>query len=110
LSSHPSTTHSFHSSNPTTIEALSASSPPPNEVPDLSGWAKESFRQLVDQFRRRPLPVSDRISSLTLLQSFTREAQADGRKGSAACHTRWTDPAADQEETDSMTLQFENDD
>ncbi|KAM0251491.1 hypothetical protein ACHAQJ_008159 [Trichoderma viride] len=109
LPSQPTTVHSFHSSNPTTIEALS-SSPPPNEIPDLSGSAKESFRQLVDQFRRRPLPVSDRISSLTLLQSFTREAQADERKSSAAWHTRRNDPAADQEETDSMTLRLEDDD
>ncbi|KAL7797628.1 hypothetical protein V8C37DRAFT_370146 [Trichoderma ceciliae] len=112
--SQPATAHSFHSSNPTSIEeASSSSSPPPTEIPDLSGSAKESFHQLVDQFRRRPQPVSDRIASLTLLQSFTREAQANGRKGSAgpaAAHTRWNAPTADQEETDSMTLRFEDGD
>lgn len=103
------TTHSFHSSNPTTIEAFPSPSPPPNEVPDLSGSAKESFRQLVDTFRRRPQPVSDRIASLTLLQSFTRETQTDGRKITAACPTGRDDAAADQEEIDSMTLQLDDD-
>ncbi|KAL6910859.1 hypothetical protein GGI43DRAFT_391363 [Trichoderma evansii] len=109
LSSHPTTTHSSHSSNPTTIEALPSPSPPPSEIPDLSGSAKESFRQLVDQFRRRPQPVSDRIASLTLLQSFTREAQTDGRKNGTACHTGRNDTAANQEETDSMTLRLDDD-
>lgn len=104
-----STTHSCHSSNPTTIEAFPSLSPPPNRIPDLSGSAKESFRQLVDTFRRRPQPVSDRIASLTLLQSFTRETQTDGRKHATACHTGWDDAAADQEETDSMTLQLDDD-
>ncbi|KAL7925433.1 hypothetical protein ACQKWADRAFT_318963 [Trichoderma austrokoningii] len=102
-----STTHSSHSSNPTTIEAIPSSpSPPPNEIPDLSGSAKESFRQLVDTFRRRPQPVSDRVASLTLLQSFTREAQADGRKDAAAGHVGRGDAAADQAENDSMTLRL----
>lgn len=111
LSSHPTTTtHSFHSSNPTTIGAFPSPSPPPNGIPDLSGSAKESFRQLVDQFRRRPQPVSDRITSLTLLQSFTRETQTDGRKNAAAYHTERDDAAADQEETDSMTLRLDDDD
>lgn len=108
-SSHPTTTRSSHSSNPTTIEALPSPSPPPSEVPDLSGSAKESFRQLVDQFRRRPQPVSDRIASLTLLQSFTREAQTNGRKNGTACHTERNDTAANQEETDSMTLRLDDD-
>ncbi|KAK1243660.1 hypothetical protein MKX08_001798 [Trichoderma sp. CBMAI-0020] len=104
-----STTHSFDSSNPTTIEAFPSPSPPPNGIPDLSGSAKESFRQLVDTFRRRPQPVSDRIASLTLLQSFTRETQTDGRKHAAACHIGRDNAAADQEETDSMTLQLDDD-
>lgn len=109
-SSHPITaTHSSHSSNPTTIESFPSPSPPPDEIPDLSGSAKESFRQLVDTFRRRPQPVSDRIASLTLLQSFTREAQTHGRKDAAACHVGRGDAAADQEETDSMTLRFDDD-
>jgi hypothetical protein len=107
--SHPTTTQSFHSSNPTTIETFPSPSPPSDEIPDLSGSAKESFRQLVDQFSRRPQPVSDRIASLTLLQSFTRETQTDGRKNAAACHTGRDDTAADQEETDSMTLRFDDD-
>ncbi|KAM0518517.1 hypothetical protein ACHAPE_004280 [Trichoderma viride] len=102
------TTHSSHSSNPTTIEAFPSPSPPPNGIPDLSGSAKESFRQLVDTFRRRPQPVSDRIASLTLLQSFTRETQTDGQKDAAACHIGRDDAAADQEETDSMTLQLDD--
>lgn len=110
LSSHPTTTtHSCHSLNPEAIEVLPSSSPPPNEIPDLSGSAKESFRQLVDQFRRRPQPVSDRIASLTLLQSFTRETQTDGRKNSTACHTGRDDAATNQEETDSMTLRLDDD-
>ncbi|PON30123.1 hypothetical protein TGAM01_v200563 [Trichoderma gamsii] len=108
-SSSINTTHSSHSSNPTTIEAFPSPSPPPNGIPDLSGSAKESFRQLVDTFRRRPQPVSDRIASLTLLQSFTRETQTDGRKNAAACHIGRDDAAADQEETDSMTLQLDDD-
>lgn len=103
------TTHSFHSSNPTTIEAFPSPSPPPDEIPDLSGSAKESFRQLVDTFRRRPQPVSDRIASLTLLQSFTRETQTDGRKITTACPAGRDDAAADQEEIDSMTLQLDDD-
>lgn len=108
-SSQPTTAHSFHPSNPTTIEASSPPSPPPNEIPDLSGSAKESFRHLVDQFRRRPQPVSDRIASLTPLQSFTRETQTDGRESAAACHTERNDAAANQEETDSMTLRHDDD-
>lgn len=103
------TTHSSHSSDPTTIEAFPSPSPPPNGIPDLSGSAKESFRQLVDTFRRRPQPVSDRIASLTLLQSFTRETQTDGQKDAAAYHIGRDDAAADQEETDSMTLQLDDD-
>lgn len=105
------TTHSppSSSSHPTSPEA---SSPPPTDVPDLSGSARESFRQLVDQFRRRPQPVSDRIASLTVLQSLAREAQAHGRKG-AAEPAAWLAggcaSAADQAETDSMTLRLEDD-
>ncbi|KAH6611167.1 hypothetical protein Trco_001187 [Trichoderma cornu-damae] len=114
-SSQPAATHSLHPSAPASVEGFSSSSPspPPNEIPDLSGSARESFCQLVDQFRRRPQPVSDKIGSLTMLQSFTREAQANGRKGAAepaACHARWSPPAVDQEETDSMTLRLDDDD
>ncbi|KAK4072426.1 hypothetical protein Trihar35433_4490 [Trichoderma harzianum] len=85
-------------------------SPPPEAIPDLSGSATDAFRQLVAQFRRRPQPVSDRIPSLTLLQSSTREAQANGRKSPAEPVAGWNTSAADQEETDSVTLQLEDDD
>jgi hypothetical protein len=91
---------------------------PPNDapdlVPDLSGSATDSFRRLVAQFRRRPQPVSDRIPSLTLLQSSSREAQANGRKGAAGpaavADPGRNAPVPDQEETDSMTLQLDDDD
>ncbi|KAL6854185.1 hypothetical protein J3F83DRAFT_488695 [Trichoderma novae-zelandiae] len=85
----------------------------PASIPDLSGSATDSFRQLIAQFRRRPQPVSDRIPSLTLLQSSSREAQANGRKsaaGPAVSDPGWNAPAADQEETDSMTLRLDDDD
>ncbi|KAL7936731.1 hypothetical protein V8C35DRAFT_332941 [Trichoderma chlorosporum] len=98
---------------PTSTPASDAPlSPPPESIPDLSGSAIDTFRQLVSQFRRRPQPLSDRIPSLTLLQSSTREAEADGRKSPAepAAYSGWNASAADQEETDSMTLQLEDDD
>ncbi|KAL7948998.1 hypothetical protein V8C42DRAFT_312936, partial [Trichoderma barbatum] len=105
---------SAHTTNTSTPAPEAPLSPPPESIPDLSGSATETFRQLVAQFRRRPQPVSDRIPSLTLLQSSTREAEANGREspaGPAAHHSRrLTTPAADQEETDSMTLQLEDDD
>ncbi|TFB02423.1 hypothetical protein CCMA1212_005889 [Trichoderma ghanense] len=85
----------------------------PDVVPDLSGSATESFRQLVAQFRRRPQPVSDRIPSLTLLQSSSREAQANGRKGAAGpavADPGRNAPVPNQEETDSMTLRLDDDD
>ncbi|KAL6889677.1 hypothetical protein HDV57DRAFT_508022 [Trichoderma longibrachiatum] len=85
----------------------------PNVIPDLSGSATDSFRQLVAQFRRRPQPVSDRIPSLTLLQSSYREAQANGRKGAAGPavpNAGRSGPVPDQEETDSVTLRLDDDD
>ncbi|KAL6795838.1 hypothetical protein GGI42DRAFT_363220 [Trichoderma sp. SZMC 28013] len=103
----PPTTNTTTTSSPAGDAPLS---PPPETIPDLSGSATEEFRQLVAQFRRRPQPVSDRIPSLTLLQSSTRETQANGRKSPAEPASGWNAPAADQEETDSVTLQLEDDD
>ncbi|KAL6822197.1 hypothetical protein V8C40DRAFT_248831 [Trichoderma camerunense] len=103
----PPTTNTTTRTTPAVDAPLS---PPPEAIPDLSGSATETFRQLVAQFRRRPQPVSDRIPSLTLLQSSTREAQANGRKSPAGPIAGWNTSAADQEETDSVTLQLEDDD
>ncbi|KJZ74198.1 hypothetical protein HIM_06429 [Hirsutella minnesotensis 3608] len=83
-------------------ESFVRESPPP----DLSRPAREAFHDLVQQFRRRPHPVSDRIH-LTRLQSFTRQDQAHGRQGqpaAAASHERDDASSADQTEADSMTV------
>lgn len=73
--------------------------------PDLSRPAREAFHDLVQQFRRRPRPVSDRIN-LTCLQSSAREDQAHGREvaGPAADHGRHSGASADQTESDSVTV------
>lgn len=89
----------------------SPSSPVTKHVPDLSGTAHDSFHRLVEQFRRRPRPVSDRISSLTCLQSFTRQAKEDGRESGeepAACGRGCGASRADQAETDSLTAECWN--
>ncbi|KAK2595789.1 hypothetical protein QQS21_006552 [Conoideocrella luteorostrata] len=91
--------------------SLDTSAPPMSSLfkdvirpPYLSGLARDNFSAIVESFRRTQHPVSDRIGSLTCLQSFTRQDQTDTRQGGCAA----ADGEVDKEEVDSVTLCSEN--
>lgn len=72
--------------------------------------SKQSFRRLLEQFRRSPHPVSDTIHKLTAVpQQLARKDQAPRRKAAARraaparAQKRRRRDAADQNESDSMT-------
>lgn len=71
----------------------------------LPGATKANFRSLVNQFRRKPHTVSDRIHRLTTSQQPSREDQEAGRAATATTTNaeRRRRSQAYQNESDSLT-------
>lgn len=73
----------------------------------LGGRSQVDFRTLVQRFRRKPHPVSDKIHTLTILQQQPPRKDQETRRTVAGVPDddsgRHVETAADQDESDSMT-------
>ena len=76
LPNSPSAHDKCHLTTPTPLSSVDETSRTPGSRSGLTG---EAFRRMVEQFRRPPHRVSDKMDFLTLQQSPTRKAQTNGR-------------------------------